>query len=145
MTTLDQKMPLSPPSSTPRASRVTVVALALLALAIAGPGIVGLFAPGTVSGGAAALGTDALNDGRAVGGTRLAIAVLLVVAASTARWRRVGLGAGVVVFGCALLGRVLSNVLDGAPGAMLKPEIAEVVLIALALVGLRLSAAGDRR
>ena len=145
MTTLDQKMPLPQPSPTARAGRAMVVALALLALAIAGPGIVGLFAPGAVSGGAAAVASDALNDGRAVGGTRLAIAVLLVVAASTARWRRVGLTAGVVVFAFTLVGRVLSNVLDGAPGAMLKPEIAEIALIALALVGLRLAAAGERR
>ncbi|MGD0528199.1 MAG: DUF4345 family protein [Polyangiaceae bacterium] len=145
MTPLEEKMPLAPPSSKPSAGRLAVAALIMLALAIALPGVVGLLAPGAVAGGAAAPAADTLNDARAVGGTRLAIAVLLALAAATSRWRRVGLTAGLVVFGCTLLGRLLSNLLDGAPGAMLKPELAEVVLLAVALVGLRSAPAGERR
>jgi hypothetical protein len=125
-------------ASEPGPRRFPVVALVLPALAILVPGILGLFTPSSVAGGAGATPADVLNDARAVGGTRFAIAGLLVFSAFSARWRRAGLAAAVVVFGCTLLGRLLSNALDGAPAAMLKPEVAEVVLIGLALVGLRL-------
>ena len=114
------------------------VALVLMAVAIAIPGLLGLFAPGASSGGPAGsiVTVDALNEARAVGGTRLAFGVVLALAALSNPRRRAGLAAGCVVFTGTLLGRLSSNAFDGAPGAMMKPEIAEVVLIAIAVAAL---------
>jgi hydrogenase/urease accessory protein HupE len=83
------------------------------------------------------LGVDALNEMRAVAGTRIGIAIVLAYAAWATGWTRRGLAIGCVVFGLTLFGRLLSTTLDGLPTPMLKPEIAEAVLIALALVALR--------
>ncbi len=117
--------------------RLPTITLWLLAIAITLPGLAGLLAPATLAGHA--LSVDGLNEARAVGGTRLAIAIVLALAASRPAWRRPGLIAGVVVFGATLLGRVVSNAIDGMPGLMMKPEILEVVLVALASVALATS------
>jgi hypothetical protein len=113
-------------------SRLSVVVLVLLMLAIALPGALGLFALG-----APLSHVDALNEMRGVGGTRIAIACILAYAALVPSARRDGLRIGCLVFGCTLLGRLLSTGLDGLPKTMLKPEIAEMVLVVLALVALR--------
>jgi hypothetical protein len=115
------------------------VALVLLALAIILPGIAGLVAPTSLP--PSLIGIDAFNEARAAGGTRLGVALILLLAAFRPPWRRAGLVAGCVVFGATLAGRVLSNGLDGMPTAMLKPEIAEAILIAIALVALRVTSA----
>src|SRR5690349_803555 len=98
------------PETNTKPNRLPAVALWLLAIAIALPGVVGLLSPTTLAGHG--LSVDALNDARALGGTRLAVAVVLALAASRAAWRRAGLLVGGIVFGATLAGRVLSNVLD---------------------------------
>src|ERR1700689_1161446 len=114
----------------------SAVVLILLAIAVALPGLVSLFAPGVFAAPifTSHLGVDALNEIRAVGGTRLGVACVLAYAAWSSDWRRPGLIIGIVVFGGTLLGRFLSTGLDGVPGPMLKPEIAEVILLALSLL-----------
>jgi hypothetical protein len=119
--------------------RLVVVALVLLALAVGLAGVVGLFAPGVFAAPLfpPPLGADALNELRAVGGTRIGLAGVLAFAAWSPAWRRPGLVAGTVVFACTLAGRLLSTAQDGLAGPMLKPEIAEVVLVVLCVVALR--------
>ncbi len=121
-------------------SRLVVVALVLLALAVGLAGVVGLFAPGVFAAPLfpSPLGVDALNELRAVGGTRIGLGGVLAFAAWSPAWRRPGLIAGTVVFACTLAGRLLSTAQDGLAGPMLKPEMAEVVLVVLSLVALGL-------
>jgi hypothetical protein len=122
-------------------NKLPAIVLVLLALAISLPALPLLLAPGQFAAGLSAgpLGTDALNELRAVGGTRLAVALLLGYGAWSAKRRRPALAGGIVIFGTTLLGRVLSTVIDGVPGAMLKPEIAETVLVALAILAFRVT------
>jgi hypothetical protein len=80
---------------------------------------------------------DGLNELRAVGGTRLAIAGVLGFAAWSPAWRRASLVLGIVVFSGTLAGRLLSTGIDGLAGPMLKPEIAEGVLVCLSVAALR--------
>jgi hypothetical protein len=143
MTTIGQNMPLGALRDETKGRGIQAVALGLMALAIALPGAVGLFAPGLLAG-PAAVGIDILNEARAVGGTRLGAAVVLALAAFTPAWRRAGLVAGLVIFGATLFGRLVSNGLDGIPGPMLKPEVAEVVLITLASIALRMGGSSSR-
>jgi hypothetical protein len=119
--------------------RLPSIALILLALAIGLPGIVGLLVPGVFAAPlfAPPLGVDALNELRAVGGTRIGVAGVLAFAAWSPAWRRAGLMAGIVVFAATLVGRLVSTGIDGVPGPMLKPEIAEGILVVLSLVFLR--------
>ncbi len=117
--------------------RLPAIALWLFAIAISLPGIVGLLSPATIAGHG--LSIDALNEARGIGGTRLAIAVVLALAATRDEWHRAGLLAGCIVFGGTLFGRIVSNGFDGMPGAMIEPEIIEVVLLAIAFVALRSS------
>lgn len=119
--------------------RLPPIVLALLAAAIALPGLAGLIAPHVLAHalGQHALGVDALNDARAVGGTRLGVALWLAIAAARPAWRRIGLLSGLVIVGATFVGRVASTAIDGVPGAMLKPTIAELVLIVLAALALR--------
>ena len=116
--------------------RLPIIVLVLLALAIAAPGVLGLFAPALAMPHTPPQPIDALNETRALGGTRLAIAIALVYGAWSEARRRQALMLGLVVFGLTFLGRVLSSVLDGWPAAMAKPEIAEAVLVVLTLVAL---------
>jgi hypothetical protein len=119
--------------------RLPSVVLVLLALAVVLPGLLEVLAPNVFAAPLASLpaGVDALNEMRAVGGTRIGIACVLAYGAWSSTWRRPALVLGVVVFGWTLVGRVLSTVADGVPGPMLKPEIAEAVLVALSLAALR--------
>ena len=116
-------------------SKLPAIALWLFAIAISLPGIVGLLAPAALLGHG--LSVDALNEARGLAGTRIATAVVLALAALRVEWRRAGLLAGCVIYGGTLFGRVVSNALDGMPPAMIKPEILEVVLLAVAFVALR--------
>jgi hypothetical protein len=121
--------------STTKQSKLPSIALWLFAIAIALPGIVALIAPTVLAGHG--LSIDGLNEARAIGGTRLAVAVVLALAARRVDWRRPGLVAGCIIFGATLIGRIASNVIDGWPAAMIKPESLEVVLLAFAFVALR--------
>lgn len=112
--------------------RLPTIAIALFAIAISLPGLAGLFAPALLAGPAPTI--DALDEARAIGATRLGLALLFAFAAASPRHRRTGVAAGCFVFAMTLFGRLLSTVIDGRPDAMLKPLILEACLVTIGLV-----------
>ena len=98
-------------------ARLPVLALWLGALGFVGFGLAFLLAPGLL--GLVELAPtrpSARSDVRAVyGGIELGVGAFLAVCARRSSWRRAGLTAQGLLFGGAVLGRLVSLAVDGPP------------------------------